>query len=123
MGALGPFPLNFHSAQDLLSAFYGSNIITLPHEKDFTVGTSIVTLDPARGLQAISVAISNTGTPNIFVSFNSAMASPNGFLLQTGGFLSFDWYYDGDLVQKPLYAIGAAGGGTLHVLWRMLTGA
>lgn len=114
---------NFHSAQELLAAFYGGSFVTLPHDSDYTIGTTATALLSNRGLSRIGVLISNTGSTNFAISFNPAVTITTGILLLPGGTYFSDWYYDGDLVERTLYAISSAAGGTLHMLERFLVGA
>jgi hypothetical protein len=114
---------NFRSTQDLLVAFYGGALITQPEESDYTVGATAVAIGAKVNGQRISILASNTGATNFAISFNSALTVTTGIFIAPGRFYRFDWYYDGDLVQRQLYAISSAGGGTLHVLERFLTGA
>lgn len=118
---LGPWP-NFTSVQQLLAAFYGGALVTLPHETDYSVGTSVVALNSSRGLMRIGLLLSNTGNTNIAISFAAAPTITTGILLLPGGTYYSDWYYDGDLVERPLNAIGSLAGGTLHMLERFLVG-
>ena len=71
----------------------------------------------------IGVILSNTGATNISVSLKSPLTVTTGIMILPGRTFRLDWYYDGDLIQRPLYAISSAGGGTLHMLERFLTGA
>jgi hypothetical protein len=114
---------NFRSVRELLLAFYGGAFITQPMDSEYTIGTTAVQLGDSRLGQRVTRALSNTGATNIAISFNPAVTITTGFLLQPGGFYKDDWYYDGDLLERPLYAISSAGGGTLHMLERTLVGA
>jgi hypothetical protein len=119
--ALGPFP-NFHTVQELLLALYGGAFITKPRESEYTVSTAPVLVGATNEGVRVNVAFSNTGATNFAIAFNPAVTITTGFLLQPGGFLEFDWYYDGDLLNRSLYAISSAAGGTLHMLERFLVG-
>jgi hypothetical protein len=121
-GGIGDVP-NFLSVQHLLAAFYGGAFVTLPHDSDFTIGTTPVALNSARGLQRVGALVSNTGTPTIAVSFSPAVTITTGILLLNGGSFNLDWYFDGDLCNRTLWAIASAGGGTLHMIERFLVGA
>lgn len=116
-------PPIFLDVQTLLWAFYGAAFVSLPHETDFTVGTSVVALASYRGLQRVGVLISNTGTVNVAVSYNAAVTISTGVLLTQGGTFYSDWYYDGDLISRPLYVIAASAGATVHMIERFLVGA
>jgi hypothetical protein len=119
----GDYPQNFRSIQDLLIAFYGGVFITEPVESDYTISTTAVSLGAAKLGQRVVRFISNSGATNFAISYSPAVTIATGILLLPGGSFSDDWYYDGDLVSRPLYAISSAAGGTLHMLERVLTGA
>lgn len=114
---------NFRSVQDLLVAFYGGGLITQPEETDYTVGGAAVPIGAKVNGMRIGVLLSNTGATNFAISFKPTVTPTTGIFIAPGRYYRLDWYYDGDLVQRPLYAISSAGGGTLHVLERFLTGA
>jgi len=117
------FMQNFRSVRELLAAFYGGAFITQPMDSEYTIGTTAVQLGDSRLGQRVARALSNTGATNFAISFNPAVTITTGFLLQPGGFYRDDWYYDGDLLERPLWAISSAAGGTLHMLERTLVGA
>lgn len=114
---------NFHTLQELLATFYGGAFITVPHESDYTIGTTATLVDSKRGLARVGVLISNTGSTNFAISHNATVTITTGILLLPGGTFSLDWYYDGDLVERLLYGVSSAAGGTLHMLERLLVGA
>ena len=114
---------NFRSVQDLLDAFYGGSFVTQPEETDYTIGAVAVGIGGQLNGIRISVTLSNTGATNIAVSFNAGVTATTGIAIAPKAYYRFDWYYDGDLVSRPLFAISSAGGGTLHMLERFLTGA
>ena len=118
----GPYP-NFQSVQQLLATFYGAAFVTNPVESDYTVTTAAQPLGSAPGGVRVGVLLSNTGSTNIAISFAAGVTITTGILLLPGGTYSSDWYYDGDLVSRTLYAISSAAGGTLHMLERFLAGA
>ena len=114
---------NFRSIQDLLVAFYGGALVTQPEESDYTIGAAAVAIGANVNGLRISVVLSNTGGTDFAVSFKRSVTATTGILIPAKGNYRLDWYYDGDLVQRQLYAISSAGGGTLHVLERFITGA
>jgi len=114
---------NFRSVQELLAAFYGANFVTQPIESDYTVTTSALELGSETSGMVVGRLLSNTGSTNIAVSYSSNVTITTGFLLLPGGTFRDDWYYDGDLVSRELFAISSAAGGTLHMIERFLTGA
>lgn len=118
----GDYP-NFRSIQDLLYSFYGGAFVTQPEETEYNVGAAPVPIGAKVNGMRISIVLSNTGATNFAVSFKDSLTITTGILILPGRNYRFDWYYDGDLVQRPLYAISSAGGGTMHVLERFLTGA
>jgi len=114
---------NFRSVQELLAAFYGAAFVTQPIESDYTVGASALAIGSAPGGVRVGLLLSNTGSTNIAVAFNAGLTIATGVLLLPGGTYTSDWYYDGDLVSRQLYAISSGAGGTWHALERFLTGA
>lgn len=123
MAGTPPFPPNFLTVYDLLAAFYGGTFISTPVESDSTIGTTAVEIGSDQPGIPITIFLSNTGSTNIAVSFLAGVTITTGILLLPGGTYSLDWYYDGDLVSLPLWAISSAAGGTLHVIERFLAGA
>lgn len=119
----GDYIQNFRSIRELLYAFYGSAFITAPSESDYTIGTTAAVLGSTDNGQRVNRLISNTGSTNFAISYNPAVTIATGALLLPGGTFRDDWYYDGDLVERPLYAVSAGAGGTLHMIERILTGA
>ena len=114
---------NFRSVQDLLAAFYGGALITQPEESDYTIGAAAAPLGAAVNGMRIGLILSNTGSTNFAISYLPGVTIATGILLLPGGTYVSDWYYDGDLISRPLYAISSGAGGTLHMLERFLTGA
>jgi len=114
---------NFRSVQELLASFYGLAFITEPIESDYTIGGATVAVGSGFGGQRVGVLLSNTGATNLAVSFKNPLTVTTGIFILPGRSFRLDWYYDGDLVSRPLYAISSAGGGTLHMLERFITGA
>lgn len=121
-GGVGPYP-NFRDVQDLLRIFYGGAFVTLPHDSDYTIGTTATALSSNRGLQRVGLIVSNTGSTNFAISYTAGVTITTGVLLLPGGTFNSDWYYDGDLVSRTLYAVSSAAGGTLHMIERFLVGA
>jgi len=114
---------NFRSVQELLAIFYGAGFITEPIESDYTIGASAAIVGSAPGGVRVGLLLSNTGSTNFAIAFNAGLTITTGVLLLPGGTYVSDWYYDGDLVSRPIYAISNGAGGTLHMLERFLTGA
>jgi hypothetical protein len=119
---LGDFP-NFQSVQQLLAAFYGAAFVTQPIESNYTVTTSTQSLGSKPGGVRVGVLLSNTGSTNIAIGFAAGVTITIGALMLPGGTFNLDWYYDGDLVSRQLFAISSAAGGTLYMLERFLVGA
>jgi hypothetical protein len=117
------FVQNFRSVQELLATFYGGGFITEPDESDYTIGTTAVALGSVNLGQRVGRTLSNTGATNFAISYSPNVQIATGFLVLPGGTFRDDWYYDGDLINRPLYAISSGAGGTLHMLERTLTGA
>lgn len=123
---MGAFPdqgvPNVFSARDFIARFYGTLATTRPQESDYTVGTTPIAIGSKKG-QLLAFILSNTGGPNIAISFNPAVTITTGLLLTTGAAFSSNWYFDLELVTWPLYAISAAPGGTLHLIENLISGA
>jgi hypothetical protein len=117
-----PFPPNFRTVQDLLEEFYGLPFVTSPRESDYTIGTTAAAIGANAG-QRVGGLISNTGSTNFAISFLRTVTITTGILLLPGGSLTLDWYYDGDLLTRQLYAIADNAGGTLHMVERYIEGA
>ena len=123
MAGAPDYPQNFLSVQELLAAFYGGSFVTEPMDSDYTIGTAAVALGSVRLGQRVGRFLSNTGATNFAVSYSPAVTITTGILLLPGGTFRDDWYYDGDLVSRTLWAISSGAGGTLHMLERTLVGA
>jgi hypothetical protein len=109
------------SPRALSDWFYEAQIRTSPGEFDYSVGTTgIIVTQTAR--PRIGITISNTGANNAAISFLPAVTLATGILLLVGGNLILNWYFDGDLLIRPMYAISAGAGTTLHVLESILDG-
>jgi hypothetical protein len=121
VGDYGDYP-NVTSVQQLLAMFYGTAFVTRPVDSDFTIGTTPIALASTIPGQRVGFILSNTGSTNIALSYNSAVTITTGILLLPGGTYTSDWYYDGDLVSRVLYGVSSAAGGTLHMLERTLAG-
>lgn len=125
MGA-APVPgdewVNIRSARDLFMRQWGFLALTRPHETDYTVGTTAALLGSTVE-QRVGWNLSNTGTVNVAVSFSQNVTITTGLLLEPGGFLTANWFYDLELVTRNIYAIGAGSGATLHLIENLISGA
>lgn len=115
--------MHFTQLQDINEAFYGAKIDTLPKESDFTIGTTAVALDSLIRRDCIWRALSNTGTTTIAIALNNALTITTGIVIPSGGFLLMEWRVDGDLVNRPWFAISSGAGSTLHMIERFIAGA
>jgi hypothetical protein len=113
---------NIRSARDFFLRQWGVLAITRPHESDYTVGTTAVLLGSTIE-QRIGWNLSNTGTVNVAVAFSQGVTITTGLLLEPGGFLTANWFYDLELVTRNIYAIGAGSGATLHLIENLIAGA
>ena len=113
---------NVLSARDFILRFYGTLATTRAHETDYTIGTTAVSVG-TNIAQRLGWMVSNTGGPNIAVGFNPAITITTGILLTSGAAWSSNWIFDLELVGRPLYAIAASSGGTLHVIENLVAGA
>lgn len=122
MGAGPDYIPNARSVQELLALFYGIGFITEPDESDYTISTTAVRLGGNFAGQRVGRFLSNTGSTNFAISYSPGVTITTGGLLLPGGTFNDDWYYDGDLLNRQLYAISSAAGGTLHMIERCLVG-
>ena len=118
----GPFVPNITSPREFTAAFYGFLFQTHPVDTGYTLSAGTVTaIGSGRG-QRLSITISNTGANNVAISFSQNVTITTGLLLLTGGFVTFEAYFDGDLLMRQLYAVAATGGSTLYTLENVLIG-
>lgn len=116
-----PYVPNATSVRELMMLWYGTPFETQPDESDYTIGATATVLGVTKG-QVVSRLVSNTGLTNFAISYKPTVTIATGFLIEPGGTYRDDWYYDGDLMLRPLYAISSGAGGTLHMLERSLYG-
>lgn len=102
------------SARDLIGLFFGTEIRLQPYETTLTVGTTSVQAGKLSN-QRVAVTFSNPGTTLITVGLSPAVTATSGYSVPTGGFLSFTWYLDGELVMRDFYAISSAASQTLYI--------
>lgn len=109
------------SARDLIAEYFGVGIPLRPNETTVTVGTSVVGVGKfAR--QRVAISFANNGTAAIYLGFNAAIATNQGFQLGAGNFLSFNWFNDGELVMQDFFAISGSASQSLYVVESVLTG-
>jgi hypothetical protein len=113
---------NMRSAREMVLATFEALATTQPVESSYTIGTTAVALG-VPNLQRLGYFLSNTGSVNIAVGFSPNVTITTGALLLQGGTLRSTWFYDLELVQQPIWAIGASSGATLYMMENALTGA
>ena len=114
-----PQPL---SVLEMVAAWFGIDVRTLPRETDTTVGTSSVRID-AYPRQRMGIIISNTGANSMVFGWSSSMVYPNGILLQAGFAFQLTWQDDMELLLHGINAISTGSGTTCHVVENVLAGA
>jgi hypothetical protein len=112
---------NMTSADDLIRAVYGRQIINHPVISSYTVGTTAVALGSGRG-QRSAYIISNTGSVNVAISFTDSVTITTGILLLQGGTLQVDSYYDQQVIYRTPWAIAAGAGATLFMVETVFVG-
>jgi len=112
---------NVTSLRELVIGYYGQLIENHPVDSDYTLTTTPQQVGSVRN-QSIAKALSNTGTNNCAISFSPNVTITTGILLQPGGFMYLNWFFDYDFLFKPLWAIAATGGTTLHMIESQLSG-
>jgi len=113
---------NMRQAREMVLATFGVLATTEPVETDYTVGTTAVLLGSQK-FRRLGYWLSNTGTVNVAIGFSPNVTITTGVLLVQGGFLFSTWYYDLELVERFIWAIGASSGATLHMVENGITGA
>ena len=103
------------SARDLLGLWYGTEIRLQPKETILTVGTSVITAG-SLGNQRVAVTFSNPGTQQIVIGLTTSITSTTGLVVPQGGFISFSWPWDGELVMSQFYTVAAAASQTLYII-------
>lgn len=102
------------SARDLIGLYFGTEIRLQPFETTLTVGTTSVQAGKLSN-QRVAVTFSNPGTNVITVGFSPAVTATSGYTVPTGGFLSFTWFLDGELVMRDFWAISGTSSQTLYI--------
>lgn len=102
------------SARDLISFFFGTQIRLQPFETTLTVGTTSVQAGKLSN-QRVAITFSNPGTNVITVGLSAGVTATSGFTVPVGGFISFTWYLDGELVMRDFYAISGTAAQTLYI--------
>src|SRR5258708_3135869 len=90
------------SPRDLSDWFYEALVRTSPGEFDYSVGTTALIVTQTKRPRT-SITISNTGANNAAISFLAGVAIATGILLLPAGTLILNWYFDGDLLMRPMY--------------------
>ena len=112
---------NMTSAEDIIRAVYGRQIINHPVTSSYTVGTTATALGSGRG-QRSAYIICNTGTVNVAIAFSDSVTITTGILLLQGGTLQVDCYYDQQVIYRTPWAIGAGAGATLFMVETVFVG-
>src|SRR5882724_4445490 len=102
-----PTPSPFNSARGLIESYFGSQIRLAFKETSLSVGTSAI----AAGTQAnqrVAITFGNCGSNLIVVGLSSGVTATSGFPVAANGFLSFNWFLDGELATANFYAISGA---------------
>lgn len=115
-----PLP-NANSVRELLEIYYGVAIFATPQESDVTVGTSAIRLGSHANTR-ISIVLTNWGSTNVSLGFSNGVTATTGTVLVAGGYLSFNWQDDGEIVNVDLYGIVASSTCSVHVVEYVLSG-
>ena len=109
------------SARDLIAHFFDREVPIVPRESLVTVGTSLVPVG-SYARQRVAIGFSNAGANAIIVGFSSTITASGGYVVPAGGFLSFTWFLDGELVMQDFFAISGTAAQTLYVCESVLIG-
>jgi len=112
---------NAQDVRELLVNLYGQPFVTHPREQTVNVDTTAIGVCQLV-LQRTGRLIQNTGATNIYLAYRQDVSTTFGFKLSPGDRFRDDWYYDGDLLMRQIYAIGDNSGGSVFVLERCLQG-
>jgi hypothetical protein len=115
-----PEPSPFHSARGLIKSYYGADIRLQPFETSLTVGTTAVAAGKLAN-QRVAVTFGNCGTTLIVVGLSPGVTATSGFPVPTSGFLTFNWFLDGELVMRDFYAISGSPAQTLYICESVLS--
>jgi hypothetical protein len=115
-----PTPSPFNSTRTLIEAFYGFPIGLSIKETSLTVGTTAVAAG-TQGAQRAAITFGNCGANLIVVGFSTGVTATSGMPVPTGGFLSFNWYIDGEACMYQFYAISGTAAQTLYVCESVLS--
>ena len=110
-------PMN---ARGLIGAYFGCQIRLQPFETTLTVGTSSVQAGKLAN-QRVAITFSNPGTTLITVGLSTGVTATSGYTVPVGGFISFTWFLDGELVMRDFYAISSAASQTLYICESVLS--
>ena len=115
-----PTPSPFNSARGLIESYFGNQIRLGFKETTLTVGTSAI----AAGTQAnqrVAVTFANCGGALIVVGLSSGVTATSGFPVPSNGFLTFNWFIDGELAIRDFFAISGSASQTLYICESILS--
>jgi hypothetical protein len=112
---------NVRYARELIEAYYGCSISSMPFESDVTVAQTVIKLG-AYANTRIAIYLANFGTAQVAISFSPAVTSTTGLIIPSNGTMSFVWNADFELVARDIYAISASGNNSVHVIESVLVG-
>lgn len=102
------------SARDLIGLYFGTEIRLQPFETTLTVGTTSVQAGKLSN-QRVAITFSNPGTNIITVGLSPGVSATSGYTVPVGGFISFTWFLDGELVMRDFWAISGTASQTLYI--------
>lgn len=110
----------FNSTRSLIAAYYGFPIGLSIKETALSVGTTAVAAG-TQGAQRAAITFGNPGTVQITVGFSAGVTATAGLPVPPGGFLSYNWFIDGELVMGQFYAISGTASQTLYICESVLS--
>lgn len=110
----------FNSTRSLIAAYFGFPIGLSIKETSLSVGTTAVAAG-LQGAQRAAITFGNCGSNLIVVGFSPSVSATSGFPVPPGGFLSFNWFIDGELVMGQFYAISGTASQTLYICESVLS--
>lgn len=114
MAAPAPFQWT-PDLRTLIELFFGTQIRVQPQESDVSVGATPVQLGQFARTR-VNVALSNNGGNPVAIGFSNQVTATTGIPLAIGQTVFFNWYIDGEIVTRDIWAISSAGTNSVHVI-------
>jgi ABC-type Mn2+/Zn2+ transport system permease subunit len=108
------------SARELIAFYFGAQIRARPIETAVVVGLTAVPVGTYANTRS-AITFGNCGSNLIVVGFSSGVTAAAGYPVPIGGFISFTWFLDNELVMRDFFAISGTAAQTLYVVETVLS--